>query len=74
MKDENMAWDIAYWNPSDKVTDEQLDRFLVDGTGAPTNTPKYYSVRQFVEAYNKQEISDMGWLYHNDRHNDRRMK
>ena len=74
MKDEDMIWGIAYWNPSDKVTDAQLDRFLLDGTGSSVEVPKYYTVRQFVEAYNNQEITDMGWLYHTDRHNDRRIK
>ena len=69
MKAEDMQWDIAYWNPSDKVTDAQLDKFLLDGTGTSAEVPTYYTVRQFVDAYNKQEITDMGWLYSTPRHN-----
>ena len=70
MKAEDLVWDIAYWNPTDEVTDEELQRFLDSGVGTASSNPKYYSVRQFVEAFNKQEISDMGWLYHTPRHNN----
>lgn len=69
MKDSNV-WDIAYWNPTDEVTDEELQRFLDSGVGTASSNPKCYSVRQFVEAFNRQEISDMGWLYRTPRHNN----
>ena len=68
--EEKEVWDIAYWNPNDTVTDEELQRFLDSGVGTSESNPKCYSVRQFVEAYNKQEISDMGWLYCTPRHKD----
>lgn len=68
--EEKEVWDIAYWNPNDTVTDEELQRFLDSGVGTAEHNPKYYSVRQFVEAFNRQEISDMGWLYNTPRHND----
>ena len=48
MKDSNV-WDIAYWNPTDEVTDEELQRFLDSGVGTASSNPKCYSVRQFVE-------------------------
>ena len=68
--EERLVWDIAYWNPNDKVTEQQLDLFLKEGTGTSTNAPMYYTVRHFVEAFNKQEISDLGWLYCTPRHKD----
>lgn len=71
MKGEDLVWDIAYWNPTDEVTDEELQRFLDSGIGTASNNSKCYSVRQFVEAFNQQEISDLGWLYYNDRRNDK---
>lgn len=73
MKDNNV-WDIAYWNPTDEVTDEELQRFLDSGVGTASSNPRCFSVRQFVEAFNKQEISDMGWLYHTPRHNNGKEK
>ena len=69
MKGEDLVWDIAYWNPTDTVTDEELQRFLDTGVGTAESNSKCYSVRQFVEAFNSQEISDHGWLYHTPRHN-----
>ncbi len=68
--EEKEVWDIAYWNPNDRVTDEELQRFLDSGVGTSESNPKCYSVRQFVEAYNRQDISDMGWLYCTPRHKD----
>jgi len=68
--EEKEVWDIAFWNPNDTVTDEELQRFLDSGVGTAEHNPKYYSVRQFVKAFNRQEISDMGWLYCTPRHND----
>jgi hypothetical protein len=71
MKAEDLVWDIAYWNPTDEVTDEELQRFLDSGVGTPKNNSRCFNVRQFVEAFNQQEISDLGWLYYNDRRNDK---
>ena len=71
MKGEDLVWDIAYWNPTDEVTDEELQRFLDSGIGTASNNSRCFNVRQFVEAFNQQEISDLGWLYYNDRRNDR---
>jgi hypothetical protein len=68
--EEKLVWDIAHWIPDDRVTDEELQRFLDTGVGTAEINPKCYSVRQFVEAFNKQEVSDMGWLYCTPRHKD----
>ena len=68
--EEKLVWDITHWIPDDRVTDEELQRFLDTGVGTSEINPKCYSVRQFVEAFNKQEVSDMGWLYCTPRHND----
>ena len=38
MKDDNV-WDIAYWNPTDEVTDEELQRFLDSGVGTASSNP-----------------------------------
>ena len=26
--EERLVWDIAYWNPNDKVTEQQLEQIL----------------------------------------------
>lgn len=70
MKEHDLVWHIAYWVPPNHATEDELDRFLEDGTGIPDSIPKLYTMREFIEAFNNQEISDTGWLYYNSRHND----
>ena len=38
--EEKEVWDIAYWNPNDTVTDEELQRFLDSGVGTSESNPK----------------------------------